>query len=152
MLNFSGFKVFISSLLSLIVAKCDAKNAELKEQVVSLSADLTTANETITALQSAIAGKDDEQVAALAAQAAEQIAALDQFSTELAEQFNPSAVGDAVAEIVADEDSIETPTEVAEAVEVGTGEVTPETVVEAAIDAVAVVADDFSEGDSVAGE
>ena len=117
-----------------------------------MSADLTTANETITALQSAIAGKDQEQVTALAAQVAEQIAALDQFSTELAEQFNPSAVGDAVAEIVTNEDAIETPPEVAASDEVGTGEVTPAPVVEAAIDAVAVVADDFTEGDSVAGE
>jgi hypothetical protein len=66
----------------------------------NLSADLTIANETIAELKSAIAANDLALAAIKVETASTQVAALDQLSTDLAAEFNPTLTADAVSEAV----------------------------------------------------
>jgi hypothetical protein len=145
-LTFADFKSFVISLIKAIIDKIDDKAAAQQVQLDKLSADLTTANETIVSLNAALAAKDQEKAAELAALAASQVADLDQFSTELAEQFNPTPGKDAAAEIVITEPEIVTPPVVEGSSEVGTGTETPAEVGEAAVEAIADAADELIDG------
>jgi hypothetical protein len=134
--SIDDFKNFLISLVRGIVSAGDAKLAAYKVQIDTLSADLTIANETIAELKSAIAANDLALAAIKVETASTQVAALDQLSTDLAAEFNPTLTADAVSEAVTVEPAIETPVEVTEATEIGTSEPTPETVVESAIVAI----------------
>jgi hypothetical protein len=134
--SIDDFKNFLISLVRGIVSAGDAKLAAYKVQIDTLSADLTIANETIAELKSAIAANDLALAAIKVETASTQVAALDQLSTDLAAEFNPTLTADAVSETVTVEPAIETPVEVTEATEIGTSEPTPEAVVESAIVAI----------------
>jgi hypothetical protein len=145
--SLTEFKKFVVDLLTEIVRRGDSKAAELKEQVDKLSNDLTIANDTIQQLQAAMLAKDEAAIAALAAQSAEEIAALDAFSTEVAANFYPTPTADAVSLAVEASPVVETPVEVTEATTLETAEPTPEEVTASAIEAIAEVAEttDFTE-------
>jgi predicted carbohydrate-binding protein with CBM5 and CBM33 domain len=145
-LTFADFRNFVISLINTIIDRVDKKAAEQQVKLDKLSADLTAANETIVSLNAALAAKEQEKAAELAALAASQIGDLDQFSTELAEQFNPTPGKDAAAEVVIDEPEIVTPPIVEESSEVGTGEATPSEVSDAAVEAIADAADELIDG------
>jgi chromosome segregation ATPase len=165
------------------LAKSEAKEKESAETIARLSDDCGVLRQTVDAMAEALANAEAEKVAALAEQAKTQAAELDEFSSSLAVEFgehtelaeaisianemnettsqmvaeaNPTPFADAVAVAVIDSPIIDTPEIVAADQSIGTSTETPAEVTEAAIEAVveaaAVATEAIEMADEIAAE
>jgi chromosome segregation ATPase len=147
--TFDQFKLFVSALIRTIAQKGDAAAAAAQAKIAELSAGLEAANQTIQALQAknadlqtAIAAKDAAlvtaeavKVNALTEQAAETITQLNDLSSALEAEFNPTPATDAAAEAIA-ESTVTTPAAIESSETIGESTPTPAAVLDAVIEAV----------------
>jgi hypothetical protein len=138
-MDLSKYKMLIVRIITAIIGKCDTKATEYQATIAKISAEAAELRATNASLAAALEAKDAEKAQALLDQSAAQSKALDELTSELEAEYNPTPVADAVAVIVRDEPAIVTPPEVVQAVTLDSAEATPEVVAEAAVEAIATV-------------
>lgn len=137
-LSLAKFKEFMLAFVRDIVSRANSAASLASVKIDRLSTELTAANELIGQLRATIDSQPqiDQATRDLAAQAGTVLAELDDFSTQLANEFNPTPGTDAVAEAVKNSPAIDTPVVVNHADTIGTAAPTPDSVADAALESI----------------